>query len=105
MEYNNKHVVYNQDEFLKYREKLINKIFAILGIYEDCEKVKNFNSYIQYVERTKIELIGFYNEYNNICMISIINMLTGLQELDVLNHKKVKSSVFHLISVIQKMEV
>ena len=37
MNIQNNHVVMTSDEFSEYKTKLINKCFAILGIYEDCD--------------------------------------------------------------------
>lgn len=98
-------IVMTNNEFNEYKSKLINKCFAILGIYEDCEKYNVFTSYISYIDRIKFELVGLHKNMEYIQLISIINILTGMQEIDSINHKQVKSLVFHIISTIQKMEV
>lgn len=105
MIYNNRTIIFSNDEFVAYKDKLVNKCFAILGIYEDCEKKTIFEPYITYIDRIKIELIGLYNNINNVQLISVINILAGMQEVNNITHKKVKSLVFHIISTIQKMEV
>lgn len=98
-------VVLDNSEVSKYKDELINRCFAILGIYEDCESTKEFSSYIKYTDRIKYEFIGFYNNTKNVRLISIINIVTGLQNYSDITHKQVKSLVFHIISTIQKMEV
>lgn len=102
---NNGNVVLTENDVAEYKKKLINKCFAILGIYEDCEKIKSYDSYLNYLNRIKIEMIGFQTNTNYIQLISIINILTGMQKIDDINHSQVKSLVFHIISTIQKMEV
>lgn len=98
-------IIMTNEEFNEYKSKLINKCFAILGIYEDCEKHNAFVSYISYIDKIKFELVGLHKNMEYIQLISIINILTGMQETDNINHKQVKSLVFHIISTIQKMEV
>ena len=89
----------------KYFDTLVNKIFAILGIYEDCEKTQDFINYDTYLDRVIIELSGGYYVigFNN--FISLSNILSGIKHSDSLNHKKVKSLVFHCISIVKKMKV
>ena len=105
MHYENNKVVYTTKEIQQYKSKLINKCFAILGIYEDCDKTKSYIPYLTYIDRIKIEFIGFNDNVNNIHLVSVINILTGMQEIERLCHKDVKSLVFHIISIVQKMEV
>ncbi len=104
MDYNGK-VIYTADEFNRYKRKLVDKIFAILGIYEDCQDSNDYSSYNNYVERVKIELIGFSRRSENIELITIVNLLAGIQDSETINHKTVKSLVFHIISMIQNLEV
>lgn len=105
MHYDNNKVIYTSKEIQQYKSKLINKCFAILGVYEDCDKDKSYMPYLTYIDRIKIEFIGFNDNVDNIHLVSVINILTGMQEVERLCHKDVKSLVFHIISIIQKMEV
>lgn len=105
MHYENNKVVYTSKEIQQYKSKLINKCFAILGIYEDCDENKSYMPYLTYIDRVKIEFVGFNDNVNNIHLLSVINILTGMQEVERLCHKDVKSLVFHIISIVQKMEV
>lgn len=85
-----------------YLNSSINKIFAILGIYEDCERNNNLESYYTYLNRTIIELSGFDYIFETNFYISIISILVGMLEDKEPNHKKVKSITFHCISLIKK---
>ena len=94
------------DEMLdKYFDILINKIFAILGIYEDCEEAEDFSNYNVYLDRVITELTGGYYVIGFENFISLTNILTGIKYSDEINHKKVKSLVFHCISIIKKMKL
>lgn len=94
------------DEILnKYFDALINKIFAILGVYEDCDKIKDFSNYDIYLDRVLTELSGGYYVIGFDNFISLSNILTGIKYSDKINHRKVKSLVFHCISMIKKMKV
>lgn len=104
MHYDDDKITFTTNEIQQYKERLVNKCFAILGIYEDCEKDNNFKPFSIYVERLKREFVGFYNNTQNIQIISIINILTDLQLLNELKQNKVKSLTFHIISVVQKIK-
>lgn len=104
MDYNGR-VIYTTDELNKYKRKLVDKIFAILGIYEDCQDSNDYSSYNNYVERVKIELIGFSRRSENVELITIVNLLAGIQDSETINHKTVKSLVFHIISMIQNLNL
>jgi hypothetical protein len=105
MHFDNSQVSFSEKEIQQYKSKLINKCFAILGIYEDCDKNKSYTPYLTYIDRVKIEFVGFSTNTNNIHLVSIVNILTGMQDVERLCHKDVKSLVFHIISIVQKMEV
>ena len=85
-----------------YLNSSINKLFAILGIYEDCEKNNDFDSYYTYLARTITELSGFDYIFEMNFYISIISILVGMLEDKSPNHKKVKSMTFHCISLVKK---
>lgn len=104
MHYDNDKVKLNEKETQQYKEKLIGKCFAVLGIYEDCEKDNQFTSFITYIDRLKRELAGYYINSNDIQLISIVNILTEMQELNELTQSRVKSLTFYIISVVQKIK-
>lgn len=85
-----------------YINSSINKLFAILGIYEDCEKNNNFDGYYTYLSRILTEFSGFDKIFEMNFYISIISILMGMEEDKEPNHKKVKSMVFHCISLVKK---
>ena len=89
----------------KYLDTLINKLFAILGVYEDCDKIKDFSNYNIYLDRVITELVGGYYVIGESNFISLSNILTGIKYYENINHKKVKSLIFHCISIVKKMKV
>lgn len=102
MIYDIKNVNISSKDLDKYLDSLINRVFAILGVYEDCTKLGNFENYSIYLDRVLIELKGFSELVDTKDFISLYNILYGLMCLEDLGHKKVKSIVFHCISVIKK---
>ena len=98
-------VILNNEQIDKYLDSLINKIFAILGIYEDCEKINNFKNYLSYVNIIIIEVKGFYKFSNAENFLSLISILNGMTLLDEMKHGTVKSLTFHCISIIKKVKV
>lgn len=102
MDYNKIKATVTEEEIEYYLNNSINKIFAILGIYEDCEKNNSFDSYYTYLSRTITELSGFEYIFQKNFFISIISVLAGMIEDKNPNHKKVKSLTFHCISLIKK---
>lgn len=89
----------------KYFDTLINKIFAVLGVYEDCEEIKDFSSYDIYLDRVLTELTGGYYIIGFDNFVSLSNILAGIKYSENINHRKVKSLVFHCISIVKKMKV
>lgn len=104
MEYKNG-IIYSTEEMLLYKTFLINKTFAILGIYESCQETKNFEPYLKYLFRVKTEYIGFSKNNTNPYIVSIVNLLSGMDDLENMNHTIVKQLVFHIIPTLKKMEV
>lgn len=90
---------------LNYKEKIINKTFKILGIYEDCEMENDLDNFYTYIDRLCLEYLGIYKNTKNDSFFSLYNILSGLHEDKKINHKKVKSVVFHCINVIKSVGV
>lgn len=101
MTYDVSDVKVSSSDIDNYLDTLINKVFAILGIYEDCEKINNFNNYNIYLGRILVELKGFAELVDVKDFISLYNIIYGMTVLNNLDHKKVKSTVFHCISIIK----
>lgn len=92
-------------ELNSYLDKLINRTFAILGVYEDCSLIDAYENYYTYVERLALELKGCSFSLDKNDFLSLYNVLIGMANSDIMAHKKVKSLVFYCISVIKKMKV
>lgn len=95
-------------------DSLINKIFAILAIYEDCEKNNEYSTLSFYMLRVSSEINGFskimkINSFISLCSIlEDIREKIALKELGdskCINHDEVKSLIFHCISIVKKEKV
>lgn len=102
MEYKNKQFFLDSSEKMKYINFTINRVYAILGVYEDCESENNFDNYYRYIKRLITELIGAYKILKIEQFLSLISIISGMQELKNLNHSDVKSMTFHCISILKK---
>lgn len=98
MDYNG--IVFSDEEIQKYKESLINKIFAILGIYEDCDDIGDFTGYTTYISRLTREFNGIYSMFGIINFLSIVSILEGMKV--PITHVEVKRLVFHCISLVKK---
>lgn len=119
MEYNNNIInqVFIEDEKINaYIDSLIGKVFAILGVYEDCSEMGSYDIFDSYIFRVICELRGFYRLTNSTSFLSLSSILKDLQSTvmedclkDVedrcMTHKRVKSIIFHCISIIKKEKV
>lgn len=95
-----------KDEDLNvYLDKLINKTFAVLGVYEDCTLIQSYDNYYTYIERLALEIKGCNLSLDKSEFLSLYNVLIGMSNSEIMTHKKVKSLVFYCISVIKKMKV
>lgn len=87
------------NEYFKYS---VNRIYAILGMYEDENDFKNLHCYLR---RLIIEFKGIIDLYDGKEFISLINILNGIDNnLESLNHSEIKSLVFHCISLLKKIK-
>ena len=101
MDYNG--IVFSDEEIQEYKQYLINKIFAILGIYEDCDNIQDFTGYTTYISRLTREFNGIYNMFGIINFLSIVSILEGMKV--PITHAEVKQLVFHCISLVKKARV
>lgn len=77
----------------------IDSLYKILALYEDIYNDKSpitLNSYLNYIDRLYVKWVG-------IGQADIYNTLKGLWVLgENAGHRRVKSMVFHMISVIER---
>lgn len=80
-------------------EKEINNLYKILALYEELGKensVINLDSYLNYIDKLYVRWIGINNS-------NIYNSLKGLWILgESAGHKRVKSTVFDMISQVER---
>lgn len=92
----------SEDEAAYYSQKSINKLFAILGIFEECEEDNDMSTFHTYLDRLILEFSGVKDVFDICTFISIVGILSGLRDKEQLTHKEVKSIVFHCISLVKK---
>lgn len=84
------------------KTKEINSIYKILVLYEDLcqnDSTVTLEGYLTYIDRLYVEWLGKGNK-------EIYEILKGLWILGKdAGHKRVKSLVFHIISIIKKEQV
>lgn len=101
------------EDFNSYMEQIVNRIFKILGIYENCDEINNFETFDTYVFRVISEIRGFSELVDTSTFISLSSLLTDLKtkvhedslkevKNRTYNHKAVKSIVFHCISLVKR---
>ena len=100
MDYNG--IEFSANEIQEYKQSVINKIFAILGIYEDCEKINDFTGYTTYIKRLTKEFNGVYDMFGVVNFLSLVGVLEGMKVPVDMNHTEVKRLVFHCISLVKK---
>lgn len=80
------------------KTKEINAIYKILALYEDINKTEiniTVDSYLNYIDRLYVKWLG-------IGVAEIYETLKGLWILgEKAGHRRVKSMVFHIISIIE----
>ena len=82
-------------------KQLISSIYKILLLYEDVKDVRSEikeEDYLAYLSRIYIRFLGRNN--SEICDTIKGLITTGMS----LTHKQIKSSVFHMIEVIERNE-
>lgn len=104
MSYKTNNIEFSNEILEDYLDKLINKIFAVLAIFEDCEKNNDFENFEVYLDRVIIEVSGGFYIIGSSDFISLLNILSGIKNDKYINHKKIKSLVFHCISLVKKMK-
>ena len=94
----------SQTELIDYLNTVINRLFAVLGIFEDCSEINDMTNYYIYLERVIYEMSGGYENLGAGNFLQIVNVLCGLRDDEKVTHRKVKSTIFHCISVVNKIK-
>lgn len=105
MDYNVNGIVFTKEEVNEYIDTSVNKIFALLGIFEDCSEKKIFDPFFIYLNRIITEFNGIYQLMGIEPFLSLVGNLKGLSAAENLDHKFVKSLTFHCISIVKKAKV
>lgn len=93
-------IKFSDKEIQEYKQFVINKLFAILGIFEDCDTINDYTGYTTYIKRLTREFNGLYNMFGIKDFLSIVSVLEGMQV--PIEHSEVKQLVFHCISLVKK---
>lgn len=93
-------IEFSDKEIQEYKQSVINKLFAILGIFEDCEAINDYSGYTTYTRRLARELNGLYDIFGIVNFLSIVSILEGMKV--PIEHSEVKRLVFHCISLVKK---
>ena len=105
MEYNINNINISGSDVNEYIIKLINEVFAILPIYEECEIADDFKRFHVYLERLIMETAGGYFNLGTKGYLTLTNVLTGVNISTQLNHANVKSLTFYCISILNALKV
>lgn len=105
MDFNINGITISEKEMDEYYDRVINELFKILGIYESCEKDKDFYRYVAYLEKLIPQLSGSYEIFGTTVFITLVSTLNGMLDYESLTHKKIKSLVFHCIDLVSKTKV
>lgn len=92
---------------MKDKQKLINKIFRLLPLYELAVKNKAVTtSFLPYLTRVRAELSGMAESYDNknkMLIEEIVNILSGMQNLrEDLTHKEIRQLTFYMIGQVDE---
>ena len=100
-----KNVPSSEEVYRTFLNDLVNKVFKILPIYEDCLKKQNgdLKSFHSYLDKMVTLLWGSEYFFSEPRFADIIVFLEGLRVRPDLTQKEVKSLVFHCIDGIEKM--
>ena len=99
MMYNFNKIQFTDDDIQYYIDCSVNKLYATLCVFEDCEKKSDYETYHIYLKRLITEFTGIYNIFDVNVFLSILN---GMILEENPKHKDVKSLIFHCISLLKK---
>ena len=81
----------SQAELIDYLNTVINRLFAVLGIYEDCSESNDMTNYHIYLERVITEMSGGYENLGLENFLQLVNVLCGLRDDEKGNRGKDKA--------------
>lgn len=102
MMYNFNKMQFTDDDIQYYIDCSVNKLYATLCVFEDCEKRSNFETYHIYLKRLITEFTGIYDIFDISVFLSVVGILNGMILEEDPKHKDVKSLIFHCISLLKK---
>lgn len=105
MEYNVSNIKLSSQDIQPYISSCVNKVFAVLGVYETAQKLNDFSPYLVYLKRVCTEFEGLYKILNISDFLSILGLLKGMENISEMDHRTVKSLTFHCISVLKRAKV
>lgn len=94
----------SKETYCKFLSELVNKIFKILPLYEEAEKVNNFDNYYIYIDKLIIMLKGCEDLLLDTNFFELISILEGMRQISDLTQRKTKSLVFHCIDIVNKIK-
>lgn len=100
--YNYNNVTFTDEDIQYYIDCSVNKLYATLCVFEDCEKKSDFETYHIYLKRLITEFTGIHSMFNVSVYLSIVGILNGMILEEDPKHKDVKSLIFHCISLLKK---
>ena len=100
--YSFNNIQFTDDDIQYYTDRSVNKLYATLCVFEDCEKKSDYETYHIYLKRLITEFTGIYNIFDVNVFLSIIGILNGMILEEEPKHKDVKSLIFHCISLLKK---
>lgn len=75
MMYNFNKIQFTDDDIQYYIDCSVNKLYATLCVFEDCEKRSNFETYHIYLKRLITEFTGIYNIFDISVFLSVVGIL------------------------------
>ena len=78
MMYNFNKIQFTDDDIQYYIDCSVNKLYATLCVFEDCEKRSNFETYHIYLKRLITEFTGIYNIFDISVFLSVVGILNGM---------------------------
>ena len=85
-------------------DELINKIFKILCLCEQCEATNDYTLYFEYLYKVSIIMSGNKVLFNNRKFTLLMSEILGLYESKVTDHAQVKKIIFECTNTLQKMK-
>lgn len=85
-------------------DELINKVFKILCICEQCAQGEDYANYFSYLDKITILMAGNKVLFNNRKFSILVTEVMGLKETQTTDHAQVKKIVLECTNALQKMK-